>query len=126
MVVGLVWKTGALLTATGMSFGAFGSHGLRARQPPLSEKLIANWGTASSYMIYNGLALLAISFHPGLNSGLKRYKAAPIMIASGAALFSGTIFGLVLLRDGGLRKVLGPLTPVGGMLMIGGYILLAL
>jgi uncharacterized membrane protein YgdD (TMEM256/DUF423 family) len=47
-------------------------------------------------MIYNGLALLAISFHPGLNSGLKRYKAAPIMIASGAALFSGTIFGLVL------------------------------
>jgi len=103
-----------------MSLGAFGAHGLRARYPSMPEKLHSNWSTASSYMIYNGLALLAIAYHPGLKSGLKRYRLAPVMIASGAVIFSGTIFGLVLMREGGLRKVLGPLTPLGGMLMIGG------
>jgi len=103
-----------------MTFGAFGAHGLRSRYPALPEKLHANWGTASSYLIYNGLALLAISYHPGLHSSLKRYKAAPWMIGTGALVFSGTIFGLVLSRDGAVRKVLGPMTPLGGMLMIGG------
>lgn len=86
----------------------------------MPEKLHNNWGTASSYLIYNGLALLAISLHPTMSSSAKKYRYAPVMIASGAAIFSGTIFGLVLLREGGVRKILGPLTPVGGMLMIGG------
>ena len=102
-----------------MSFGAFGSHGLRARNIP--QRSIDSWSTGASYLIYNGIALLAISYHPGLSmiSTVKRYRWAAGMILGGALTFSGTIFGLVLARDK-VGKVLGPMTPVGGMIMIAG------
>jgi uncharacterized membrane protein YgdD (TMEM256/DUF423 family) len=103
-----------------MTAGAFGAHGLRQRFPTMPEKTHASWGTASSYLIYNGLALLALSYHPDLK---RRYKAAPWFIGAGAMVFSGTIFGLVLSAEGsGIRKILGPLTPLGGIFMIGGLV----
>ncbi|ORY25923.1 hypothetical protein BCR39DRAFT_275431 [Naematelia encephala] len=120
-----VWKSGALLTATGMSLGAFGAHGLRARYPTLPDRAHTSWSTASQYLIYNGLAMLAISFHPGLLSGIRKYRVASGMILGGVLTFSGTIFGLVLARDK-VGKVFGPLTPIGGMIMIAGYIVLAI
>ena len=104
--------------AVGMGCGAFGSHGLRSRNPPLSERSISNWSTASSYLIYNGLALLAISFHPSLVLS-RRARIATGAITGGALVFSGSIMGLVLGKEG-WRKVLGPMTPIGGMAMIGG------
>ena len=100
--------------------GAFGSHGLRARNPPMSERSISNWGIASNYLIYNGIALLAISFHPSLALS-RRARMATGMITSGTLIFSGSILGLVLGKEG-WRKVLGPITPLGGMAMIGGYV----
>lgn len=102
-----------------MSFGAFGSHGLRSRQPPLPERAHASWATASSYLVYNGLALLAISFHPAIAAGIRRHRIAAGLILGGGLTFSGTIFGLVLARDK-VGKVFGPLTPLGGMAMIAG------
>ncbi|KAK8858706.1 hypothetical protein IAR55_002935 [Kwoniella newhampshirensis] len=113
-----VFRSGALLTAAGISFGAFGSHGLRTIKPPVSDRQISSFNTASSYFIYNGLALLAISFHPGLVSGVKRYRYAAGMILGGAVVFSGSIFALVLARD--RFRFLGPITPVGGLAMIAG------
>ena len=104
--------------AAGMTFGAFGAHGLRSKYPALPEKMHGSWGTASSYLIYNGLALLALSYHPDTP---KRFKLAPWMIGTGAVVFSGTIFGLVLSApESGIRKLLGPMTPLVGMVMIGG------
>lgn len=70
-------------------------------------------------MIYNGIALLAISYHPGVIAGLRRYRWATGMILGGGLTFSGTVFGLVLARDR-VGRVFGPLTPVGGMVMIAG------
>lgn len=135
-----VWRSGALLStsepnplpfhrspnaidaftaATGMSFGAFGSHGLRARFPSLPEGSQNSWSTASSYLIYNGLALLAVSNHPRITSGIRKNRWATAMILVGALTFSGTIFGLVLAREK-VGKVFGPLTPIGGLVMIAG------
>ena len=103
-----------------MSFGAFGSHGLRSRFPEMTERTISSWSTGSNYLIYNGLALMALSLHPLYASPLSRkYKTAASLIIGGATVFSGTIFGLVLARDK-VGKVFGPLTPLGGMAMIGG------
>ncbi|WWC70931.1 uncharacterized protein I206_104883 [Kwoniella pini CBS 10737] len=113
-----IFRSGALLTATGISFGAFGSHGLRTIKPPLGENKISSWNTASSYLIYNGLALLTISFHPGLLGSSKKYKLASGLIISGALIFSGSIFTLVLARE--KFKWLGPITPLGGVSMIAG------
>jgi uncharacterized membrane protein YgdD (TMEM256/DUF423 family) len=107
-----------------MSFGAFGSHSLRSAFPNLPERSHTSWSTASSYLIYNGLALLALSLHPRLApaasvAGLRRYRVASGMILGGALTFSGSIFALVIWRDR-VGKVLGPVTPLGGLVMIAG------
>jgi hypothetical protein len=66
------------------------------------------------------LANVVDSLHPRFNglaargTGFGRY-AAPL-IASGATLFSGSIYGLILSSDG-VKKVLGPVTPLGGKLI---------
>jgi len=72
----------------------------------------------SPYSQYS-VALLAISQHPIHSKRL----AVPLIIA-GTTLFSGSIFALLLFRGqmGSLTKIVGPSTPVGGLLMIGGYL----
>ncbi|GAA6007442.1 hypothetical protein JCM10207_006343 [Rhodosporidiobolus poonsookiae] len=111
----LAWKAGALLTSGGIMAGAFGAHALA---PRLGEKA-ATWTMASHYAIMNGIGLLAISQHPVYSKRL----AVPLVIA-GTTLFSGSIFALLLYREkmGGLSKIVGPTTPLGGLLMIGGYL----
>jgi uncharacterized membrane protein YgdD (TMEM256/DUF423 family) len=61
------------------------------------------------------VALLAISQHP---VHAKRW-VVPLIIA-GTTMFSGSIFGLLLYRQQ-LGRFIGPITPLGGLLMIGGY-----
>jgi len=112
----LLWRSGALLTATGMIAGAFGSHGLKSRLTP--DQLSA-WGTAANYAIFNGIALLAISLHPRFAA----HRFAGPAIAAGGLVFSSTIFALTLSRD--RFRFLGPITPLGGSFMIAGYIALA-
>jgi len=112
-----LWRIGALYCAGGMAAGAFGAHGLKSRGFALDK--IHAWETASSYAIYNGLALLVISSH----SRFAVHKFAGPAIAIGAAVFSGTVFALVLNRD--RFKFLGPITPLGGTAMMLGFVSLA-
>ncbi|GAA5884341.1 hypothetical protein JCM16303_003643 [Sporobolomyces ruberrimus] len=115
----LAWKAGALLTASGIMSGAFGAHALKGR---LGEQA-ATWGMASQYAMLNGVALLAISQHP-----IHQKRLAVPLIIAGTTLFSGSIFALLLFKGkmGSLTKIVGPSTPVGGLLMIGGYLSLLL
>lgn len=86
----------------------------------MPDRSIQSWMTGSSYLIYNGLALMAVSLHPRLNlTGNQRMKIGAGMIIGGALTFSGTIFGLVLAREK-VGKVFGPLTPIGGAVMMAG------
>lgn len=111
----VVWKSGALLAATGISFGAFGAHGLRSRSG-IEAKQIESWMTASHYAVFNGLALMATSLHPRAS---KSKFAGPAILA-GSLLFSGSIFALVLNKE--KFKFLGPVTPLGGLSIIAGYV----
>ncbi|TFK77001.1 hypothetical protein BDN72DRAFT_890787 [Pluteus cervinus] len=110
-----LWKAGALLVSFGMIAGAFGSHGLKKRDHITSDQLQA-FGTAANYAIYNGLGLLALSLHPKA----ARYRTSGLAILAGGAIFSGSIIALVLHRD--RFRFLGPVTPLGGLVMIGGYL----
>ncbi|KAF8603972.1 DUF423-domain-containing protein [Ceratobasidium sp. AG-I] len=114
----LLWRTGAITTALAIALGAFGAHGLGKRKG-ITPVQIQAWTTAAHYATFNGIGLLAISAHPRFSV----HRFAGPAIAIGTALFSGSVFTLVLNRD--RFKFLGPVTPMGGMLMIAGYASLA-
>jgi len=110
---GLLWRTGAVFLTAGMIAGAFGTHGLRAKFPP--DKVHA-WETATQYAIYNGLALLVLSMHPQFAA----HRFAGPAITVGGLVFSGSIMALVLDRQKRF-SFMGPITPLGGSLMMAGY-----
>ena len=106
------FQTGAILAALGVALGAFATHGLKARLEP---NLLANFETAVRYQMYAALALLVLGTRP-------EQRRAPLLLLSGAVIFSGTLYILALT---GL-KWLGAITPIGGVLLIAGFVMAAL
>lgn len=111
----------ALASGNGLfavAFGAYGAHGLR---PQLTEALWSSFSTASSYHFYHSLALLALV---GIASRFPHRIWAWVAGCwqLGLLLFCGSIYGLVL----GAPKWLGPITPIGGVLLMLGWALLLL
>jgi len=109
---------GAIAGASGVALGAFGAHGLKARVGP---DLLEIWETAARYQVLHALALLATAWAserwPGGAS-----TAAGWLFLLGIVVFSGSLYTLVL---SGVR-VLGAVTPLGGLCLIAGWLALAL
>lgn len=99
----------------GVVFGAFGAHALRSR---LSEELLRAWQIGVEYQFYHALALLAVGLiaYTGAAAG-GWLSAATWLFALGVLLFSGSLYGLAL----GGPKLLGPITPLGGLLLVAGW-----
>jgi uncharacterized membrane protein YgdD (TMEM256/DUF423 family) len=93
--------------------GAFGAHGLKSRLPP--EQLAA-WATAAQYHLVHSVVLLALALY-STSSG-KPIKLPATLIGTGMLLFSGSIYLLVLTK----MRWLGPITPIGGLLLILGWL----
>jgi uncharacterized membrane protein YgdD (TMEM256/DUF423 family) len=104
-----IWRIGAGYGFAAVGLGAFGAHGLQGRAG-IDTKSLKNWETASSYLLVHAVVLLGVSLHPVY----ARHRFTAPLIAAGTFLFSGSIYGLVL-GSPSLRKVLGPVTPIGGM-----------
>ena len=109
---------GALLCAVSIAAGAFGAHGLRSR---LDASALALWETAARYLMYSGLAMIAIVLASRPTGG-RLYNLSGLSLLIGAIIFCGTVAILAL---GGPRW-LGAITPIGGILMIVAFVLLAL
>ncbi|UZJ57479.1 hypothetical protein CBS101457_006799 [Exobasidium rhododendri] len=106
--------------ATSVMAGAFGAHALKSS---FTAQQMANWQTATSYQLVHSVALLVTSTQPACQAVV----AASYAFSAGITLFSGSIYGLCLTKDGNaLRKALGPATPIGGFALIGGWIALAI
>ncbi|TVY46257.1 UPF0382 membrane protein [Lachnellula occidentalis] len=109
------WTIGCIYGATSVTLGAFGAHGLKKRIADPSR--IANWNTAAHYqLIHSGVLLLTTAVAP------KNTLAAGLLVA-GMTMFSGSIYLLVL--DPQRFKFLGPVTPLGGLCLIGGWAAMA-
>lgn len=108
-----ILAAGALLAGIGVALGAFGAHGLRSA---LGQAELGWWETAVSYQLWHGLALVAIGA-----ARLPRVAPVAWLIGIGALIFSGSLYLLALT---GLRW-LGAVTPIGGLLMLCGWALLA-
>ena len=109
---------GALLAALAVAAGAFGAHALAAR---LDARALALWETAARYLMYCGLGLALLGLFARQAPPSTALRAAGWCLLAGAVVFSGTVFALAL---GGPRW-LGAVTPIGGTLLIAGFLLFA-
>lgn len=100
-------RTAGLLAAIAVAAGAFGAHALGADHPR-----IETWRTAAHYHLVHAAALAI----PGLPRWTRR------LLLAGLALFSGSLYLLVLLD----LPWLGAITPLGGVSFIAGWSVLAL
>ncbi len=96
-----------------VALGAFGAHGLRNQ---VSPSMLDVWQTAVLYQMFHSLALLAVViFWLRQNSRCLRFAA--IFFGLGMAVFSGSLYGLVL---SGITQ-LGMITPLGGVMLLAGW-----
>lgn len=107
----------AVLGALGVILGAFGAHALRERLEPAQ---LASWQTAVHYHLLHTAVLLALALFAEATGREIRIPAA--LFTAGIVLFSGSIYCLVL----GGPRLLGPVTPIGGLCFIAAWLSLAL
>ena len=100
--------------------GAFGAHALKKI---LDENALQSFETGVRYLMYHALLLLFLALHFDFSRESETWTVSLIMI--GVFLFSFSIFGLVLGKYKNIPvKFLGPVTPLGGMMLLIGWILL--
>jgi uncharacterized membrane protein YgdD (TMEM256/DUF423 family) len=105
-------RVAAMSGAIGVVLGAFGAHGLRDR---VDAAQLAVWHTAVTYHLFHSVVLLALGLFAGATN--RSLGISPWLFAAGIALFSGSLYLLVLTP----MRWLGPVTPIGGLLLIAGW-----
>lgn len=105
---------------TAVIFGAFGAHALKEI---LSNEQLESFQTGVRYQMYHALLLILLS-------NLKEFQLKSILylLVSGTFLFSFSIYLLSIrnLIDFKMIGILGPITPIGGTLLIASWALLLL
>lgn len=100
--------------------GAFGAHGLEGK---ISDYHLDTWNTANQYHFYHTFALLFISTFSRAKS--QSIRVSFIAFTLGIILFSGSLYLLSirsLIGLDNLASVLGPVTPLGGLTFMVGWI----
>ncbi len=101
-------------------FGAFGAHYLKSK---LTSQALQSFETGVKYQFYHALFLLIIGFN-GTIIG-ENIRLISTITTIGVLLFSFSIYGLVLSDMKGKKlKILGPITPIGGLCLIAGWAIL--
>jgi len=110
--------TGAFLLALGVVLGAFGAHQLKDRLNAYSMGL---WEKAVFYHFIHALGLLVVALLPRTGTFAQAAAARVcLLLAVGIVVFSGSLYALALTR----QPYLGAITPIGGVSMIAGWLLL--
>ena len=104
------FAAGTLLAALGVALGAFGAHALKAR---LDAQALGWWETAVQYQMWHAIGLIALAAFP-----LPRLRLAAALLTLGTLIFAGSLYAMALT---GIRW-LGAITPIGGTLMIAGWV----
>lgn len=110
--------------ALAIILGAFGAHKLKELLP--ADKLSA-FNTGVQYHMYHALALLILNSAPIFQT-IKSLKIINYLLNLGILFFCGSIYALSTMEVSGFTslKALGPITPIGGLLFIVGWCLLAI
>ena len=106
----------AINLAIAVALGAFGAHGIKSM---VNAQQLAWWHTATLYLFIHALGLLIV----GLLIRL-RYttQTTAWLLQIGVIIFAGSLFAMTL----GAPRWFGAITPIGGVLMIAGWMWLAI
>jgi uncharacterized membrane protein YgdD (TMEM256/DUF423 family) len=114
---------GSFFMMTAVILGAFGAHALKE---VLTQEQLISFETGVRYQMFHGMALLLIAFK-GCHFHLRYEKWIVNLFGIGIILFSWSIYLLNLRTVLGFEaKWLGPITPIGGTLLIIGWFLMLL
>lgn len=110
--------------AVAVALGAFGAHAL---QKLVSEAALHRWETGVLYQFFHSLALMVIGLAGHRGEG-RWIHAAAMAFVVGILLFSGSLYLLTFkdLLSETMVRIIGPVTPVGGLAFIAGWIFLAI
>ncbi|WP_336779400.1 DUF423 domain-containing protein [Paenibacillus illinoisensis] len=115
-----VWMTvGAIMTMLSVAIGAFGAHMLKEK---IGADAIAVYETGVQYHMIHALALLIVGLTAGQLGVSSKLKWAARLLFIGIIVFSGSLYVLSITGI----KVLGAITPIGGVAFIAGWLLFAL
>jgi uncharacterized membrane protein YgdD (TMEM256/DUF423 family) len=113
---------GTLLAGLAVALGAFGAHGLKKL---VDTDTVSIYQTGVQYQMYHALALLAVGMlAERFGSSLVNY--AGFFFIGGIVCFSGSLYLLSSFRamNKAVPGFIYPITPLGGVLFIVGWILL--
>ncbi len=114
--------TGAIFGALGIIIGAFGAHALKKI---FNEEQLKNFETGVKYQMYHALLLVIIGFNIAYITSYENLLFYSLTF--GIVLFSFSIYGLCISSARNKKlKILGPITPIGGLLLLLGWIILIL
>jgi len=102
---------GAVNAAVAVAAGAFAAHGLRER---LAPRALEVFETGARYHMYHALAMIL--------AGLLVARGPGWMFQAGIVIFSGSLYALALTDV----KMLGAITPIGGLAFLAGWVWLAI
>jgi uncharacterized membrane protein YgdD (TMEM256/DUF423 family) len=113
-------RTASILAAIAVVLGALGAHALKTK---LGPDQLQSFETAVKYQMYHSLALFILSLLANVLD-LKFLKYAGYLFIFGILFFSGSIYLLSTRTITGMEGIsfLGPITPIGGLLLITGWI----
>lgn len=103
---------GAVLGLFGVAAGAFGAHGLRGS---VSARDLEIWQTGAHYQQLHAVLLVVIGLASRAPS--RALAVAATLLTLGVLVFSGTLYAMVL----GAPRVLGAVTPLGGLCLMTGW-----
>jgi uncharacterized membrane protein YgdD (TMEM256/DUF423 family) len=113
--------TASFLMALTIAIGAFGAHGL---EKLVDAAAIASFETGVRYQMYHALALLVLGFATAVPASTRKWVFR--FFIAGVILFSGSIYLLALKSTLPFSvSFLGPVTPIGGLMFIFGWLRLA-
>lgn len=111
--------TGAFLMLLSVALGAFGAHVL---EPIIGPDAVGTYETGVHYHMIHGIAMILAAAASGLGGDHNRLRWAGRLFLIGIVLFSGSLY---LLSTAGWSW-LGPVTPLGGVAFLAGWLMLAL
>ncbi len=110
---------GAILGFLAVALGAFGAHALRTR---LDERALEIFHTAVQYQMLHALLLVFLGERLARKERDAWTRRAAALAVGGVVVFSGSLYLLVATGT----RVLGAVTPLGGVMFLGAWLCLAL